>query len=286
MIFQFMDDQRQFHSVELMAKVLRVSRSGYYAWRCREKSARTRQTERLVVEIRYIQEHISRYRYGSPRVHQELRKRGWQVSRKRVAHLMRTHELGARSKKKFRVTTKSAHRHVAAPNLLKREFNVIQLNRAWVSDYTYVATAEGWLYLCVILDLANREVIGWSMSSHLGTDTLLNAYWSAVRKCKPSEGLLFHSDRGVQYASGRFRRLLRRHGVVQSMSRKGDCWDNAPAESFFKTLRSELIASHVYSTRAEAQQAIFEYIEVFYNRVRRHSYLGYLTPLEYRSQAA
>ena len=231
MIFRFMNDQRQFHSVELMARVL-------------------------------------------------------EVSRKRVAHLMRTEELGARSKKKFRVTTKSAHRQVVAPNILDREFKVTQMNRAWVSDYTYIATAEGWLYLCVILDLANREVIGWSMSSYLGTETLLRAFWSAVRKCKPGEGLIFHSDRGVQYASSRFRRVLHSCRMVQSMSRKGDCWDNAPAESFFKTLKSELIGEYVYRTRAEAQQAIFEYIEVFYNRVRRHSYLGYLTPLEYKRQVA
>ena len=286
MIFRFMNDQKQFHSVELMARVLKVSRSGYYAWRRRAKSARAQQSERLVAEIRFIQEQVSRYRYGSPRVHDELRNRGWCVSRKRVAQLMRTHGLGARRRKKFRVTTKSSHQHVAAPNLLNREFNVRQLNRVWVSDYTYVATAEGWLYLCVILDLANREVVGWSMSSYLGTDTLLKAFWSAVHKCQPGEGLIFHSDRGVQYASGRFRRVLKSCRLVQSMSRKGDCWDNAPAESFFKTLKSELIGEYVYPTRTEAQQAIFEYIEVFYNRVRRHSYLGYLTPLEYRLNAA
>ena len=184
MIFQFMNDQRQFHSVELMAKVLKVSRSGYYAWRRRAKSARARQTERLVAEIRFIQENVSRYHYGSPRVHDELRHRGWRVSRKRVAQFMRTHGLGARRRKKFRATTKSSHHHVAAPNLLNREFNVRQLNRAWVSDYTYVATAEGWLYLCVILDLANREVVGWSMSSYLGTNTLLKAFWAAVFRAR------------------------------------------------------------------------------------------------------
>lgn len=282
MRFRFMNDQRSFHSVERMAKVLGVSRSGYYAWRKRVKSRRREEDRELTTRLKEIQESVH-YRYGSPRITEELRRQGVRVGRNRVARLMREAGLSARPRRKFRVTTKSQHSHPPAENLLARNFSVGKANRVWVSDITYVATAEGWMYLCVILDLCGRRVVGWAMSRSLGTDVVVRAFWMAVERRRPAAGLLFHSDRGVQYASGEFRRLVLKRGFIQSTSRKGNCWDNACAESFFKTLKTELIGSTIYGSRAEAKTAIFEYIEVFYNRRRLHSQLGYKTPMEYEA---
>jgi transposase InsO family protein len=276
--------------VEKMARVLEVSRSGYYAWLRREPSRRDREDAELVEQIRDIQENTARFRYGSPRITRELTKRGFCVGHNRVARLMRANGLNARPRKKFRVTTMSTHKHPAAPNLLNREFRPERANVAWASDITYVATGEGWLYLCVVIDLYSRRVIGWSMSKSLSADIVLSAFWMAVKGRKAPSGVIFHSDRGVQYASKRFRRVLRRRRYLQSMSRRGNCWDNACVESFFKTLKTELIGKTIYPSRKAAERAIFEYIEVFYNRVRTHSTLGYLTPeeteAENRSQAA
>jgi len=196
---------------------------------------------------------------------------------------MREGGFSARPRKKYRVTTKSDHLHPPAANLLGRNFTVGLPNRVWVSDITYVATAEGWMYLCVILDLYSRKVVGWAMSRSLGSDAVHRALGMACVRRRPPEGLLFHSDRGVQYASKAFRRTLKNLGFVQSMSRKGDCWDNACAESFFKTLKTELIGAKIFLSRREAGTAIFEYIEVFYNRLRLHSHIGYLSPMEYEA---
>lgn len=270
------------HSVGMMAKVLKVSRSGYYAWRRRTESRRRGKDKELVGRISDIQKKV-RYRYGSPRMTAELRREGVHVGHNRVARLMRSADLSARRRVKFRVTTKSGHSHPPAANLLKREFTVVRPNSVWVSDITYIATAEGWMYLCVILDLCGRSVVGWSLSKSLGTDLIIQAFGMAILRRRPVRGLLFHSDRGVQYASYEFRRALRGHGFIQSMSRKGDCWDNACAESFFKTLKTELIGRTIYQSRAAARTAIFEYIEVFYNRQRLHSHLGYRTPVEYEA---
>jgi transposase InsO family protein len=269
-----------------MARVLEVSRSGYYAWRTREASKRAREDRALVTEIRSIQEKVAKYRYGSPRVTKELRRRGHNVGRKRVARLMRANGLNARPRKKFRVTTMSGHKHKAAANVVNREFRPQRPNQVWASDATYVATAEGWLYLFVIIDLYSRRVVGWAMSKSLGTTTLLRALWMAVARRGAPEGLVFHSDRGVQYASTRFRNVLRKKRFIQSMSRKGNCWDNACVESFFKSLKSELIGTTIYESREAATQAVFEYIEVFYNRIRLHSTLGYLSPAEYEEERA
>lgn len=286
MKYQFMEQQRRYHRVEKMARVLEVSRGGFYAWLKRRPSHRARQDEVLVEMIRQVQEHVAKFRYGSPRVTKELQKRGTAVGHNRVARLMRANGLNARPRKKFRITTISDHKHEPAANLVNREFRPEGANQVWASDLTYIATAQGWLYLCVILDLYSRRVIGWAMSKSLGTTLVLEALWMAIARRGAPRGVIFHSDRGVQYASGRYRRVLRRKGFYQSMSRKGDCWDNACVESFFKSLKSELIGTTIYESRAVAMQAIFEYIEVFYNRVRLHSTLGYRSPVDFEEERA
>lgn len=284
MKYRFIDQQKLYHRVEKMARVLKVSRSGYYAWVKREKSLRERKNEELVEQIHNIQKTVAKYRYGSPRITAELHRRGFRVGHNRVARLMRENELSARRKKKFRITTLSSHKHAPAENILNREFLPAKANAVWASDLTYVATGEGWLYLCVIIDLYSRRVIGWAMSKSLGTDVLLRAFWMACMRRGNPEGVIFHSDRGVQYASKSFRRVLGEKKLLQSMSRRGNCWDNACAESFFKTLKNELIGNTVYIDRKTAQKEIFEYIEMFYNRIRLHSTLGQCSPLEYEQQ--
>ena len=284
MIYRFMDDQRRFHRVEMMARVLGVSRSGFYRWRSGRVTNREKSNKKLRGEIKRVQKK-AKWRYGSPRVTRELRKHGINVGENRVARIMRAEGLNRRRRKKFRVTTKSDHKHAPAPNLLERQFTVAEANRAWSSDLTYVATAEGWLYVCVILDLYSRRVVGWSMSQSMATDMVLRAFWMAVNNRKPADGLIFHSDRGVQYASTAFRKVLASCRMRQSMSRKGDCWDNACAESFFGSLKGELIEDMVFPTRREAKTAIFEYIEAFYNRRRLHSTIGYCSPAEFEDAA-
>lgn len=285
MKFRFMYDQRHYHRVAKMAAVLGVSRGGYYAWLNAAETTRQRTDRELVGAIRQIQEN-KRFRYGTPRMTDALRRRGFRVGHNRVARLMAENGLQARRRRKYRVTTMSKHNRRASANLLNRNFNPPAPNVAWVSDLTYVDTAEGWLYLCVILDLYNRRVIGWSMSHRMGSDIVVQALFMALLRTGNPKGVLFHSDRGVQYAAKKFRRILNRYEFIQSMSRKGNCWDNAVVESFFSTLKSELIQGYRYPTRQEAKDEIFEYIEVFYNRERSHSYLGYDTPVFYGSHAA
>jgi len=280
MKYRFMEEHRKTHSVEMMAKMLKVTRSGYYAWKSRDMSVRERMDEELLKQISEIQK-IVKYRYGSPRATEELIRRGYRVGRNRIARLMRENNLGRRPKKRFRSTTDSDHSLKIAENLLNREFDVSNPNKAWVSDITYLLTAEGWMYLCVVMDLYSRKIIGWAMSNRMKTDLVIQAVMMALPTRKPPDGMIFHSDRGSQYCSHRFQRLLKRNKIRQSMSRKGNCWDNAPAESFFKTLKQELHGYRAFKTRREARADVFEYIEVFYNRVRLHSTLGYLTPDEY-----
>jgi transposase InsO family protein len=266
-----------------MCRVLRVTRSGYYAWRTREPSARARKDQRLRIEVRVIHRK-ARGCYGSPRIHQELQSKGERVSRKRVARLMLLEGLRGKKKRRFRVTTNSDHTYPVAPNLLDRKFGVADVpgpDRVWVSDITYVPTREGWLYLAVVLDLASRLVVGWSMGETLESKLAIDALDSALKRRRPPRGLLHHSDRGVQYASNEYRELLEEQQAVVSMSRKGNCWDNAVAESFFGTLEIELIEGADWQTRNEARTAIFEFVEVWYNRYRRHSSLEYLTPAEF-----
>ena len=280
MKFRYMEELRGTHSVGKVAGVLGVSRSGYYAWRGRVESDRSMEEKELVGRIADIQKDV-KYRYGSPRVTVKLRKGGLRVGKNRVARLMSLHGLGARYKRRFRSTTDSSHSLPVAGNLLKRDFDVSVANRVWVSDLSYISTAEGWLYLCVILDLYSRKVVGWSMGGRMKTDLVLRAFQMAVGRRRPPGGLIFHSDRGSQYCSHAFRDRIGQYRFRQSMSRKGDPWDNAVAESYFKTLKSELCGHRAFKDRGEARGAIFEYIEVFYNRVRLHSTLGYMSPEEY-----
>ena len=264
-----------------MCKVLEVSRSGFYAWVRRDESARTRADRELADEIRAIHEK-SRGTYGVPRIHAELQHRGNRCGRKRVARLMR--ELGIRAKagRKFRVrTTDSNHALPVAPNLVAREFVAETTNELWVSDITYIPTAEGWLYLASIIDGFSRRVVGWAMESHMRTSLVLGALQMALQERQPDEGLVHHSDRGSQYASKAHRNVLDAHGIACSMSRSGDCYDNAMKESFFHTLKVECVHDASFATRAQARAAIFEFLAVFYNRQRLHSSLDYRTPEEF-----
>ncbi len=285
MKFRLMYEQRRYHRVAKTAAVLGVPRGGYYAWLNGAETTRQRTDRELVRAIRRIQEN-KRFRYGAPRMTDALRKRGYRVGHNRVAGWMAENDLQARRRWKNRVTTMSKHNHRASPNLLNRNFNPPAPNVAWASDLTHIDTTEGWLYLCVILDLYNRRVIGWLMSHRMGSDVVVQAPFMALLRTGSPKGVLFHSDRGVHYATNKFRRILSRYEFVQSMSRKGNCWDNAVVESFFSTLKSELIQGHRYTTRREAKDEIFEYIEVFYNRERSHSYLIHETPVFYGSHAA
>ncbi len=263
--------------------MLEVSTSGYYAWRTRPISARAQANQELVEEIRDIHEH-SRQTYGSPRVHAELLARGFLVSRDRVARLMRAADIRGRRKKKRRITTNSRHAYPVAPNLLKREFWATAPNEKWLGDITYIATAEGWLYLAAILDLFSRKIVGWAMQTTLASGLVTQAFRMAASTRFSLTGLLHHSDRGSQYAGGPYRSLLSAYHMQVSMSDSTDCFDNAPMESFFSTLKCEHVYFQDYQTRQEAKTDIFAYIEGFYNRTRRHSALGYLSPDAFERQ--
>lgn len=279
--------RKQFE-IGMMCRVLGVSRSGFYTAQRREPSDRWFREQRLRLEIRAVHRE-SKGRYGSPRVYDELRARDVRCSRNRVAQLMRAEGLRSKKCRSFRVTTNSNHTHAPVANLLERTFAVEaqqSVDRAWVADITYVPTREGWLYLAVIIDLATRAIVGWSLKSTLDRSLPLAALAMALRRRRPARGLLHHSDRGVQYACNEYRSQLIARGIIQSMSRKGDCWDNAVAESFFATLEWELIEGADWHTRNEAARDIAGYIEVWYNCKRRHSSLGGATPFEYEAQLA
>jgi len=278
--FAFIETEKACFPIALMCRMLAVSRAGFYAWRRRPVARRTRQDGTLAVAVAAIYaEHHGRY--GSPRVQMELRERGQRSGRKRIARLMRRQGLRARPRRRYRTTTDSRHGLPVSPNLLARRFAVAQPNTAWVTDMTYLWTAQGWLYLAVIIDLFSRRVVGWSMSERIDRKLALDALRMALAQRRPPRGLIHHSDRGSQYASGDYQRLLATNGIVGSMSRRGDCWDNAVAESFFASLKLELVYQVQWRTRAEVRTAIFEYIELFYNRRRRHSSLAYLSPVEF-----
>lgn len=274
------------YPVRLMCRVLAVWPSGFYAAQRRAPSARARRDQGLRLKVREVHTK-SRRRYGAPRVHAELQAQGEQVAKKRVARLMREDGLVGRRPRRFVRTTDSRHADPIAPNRLDRQFGVAAVdgpNRVWVSDITYVPTREGWLFLAVVLELASRRVVGWAMRETLDADLALAALRMALADRRPAPGLLHHSDRGSQYTCGDYRALLAAHGLEASMSKKGDCWDNAVAESFFATLEIELILEADWLTRDDARQAIFEYIEAWYNRERRHSSLGYRSPAEYEAE--
>jgi transposase InsO family protein len=257
-----------------------VSPGGYYAWCRRPAGPRARRREALAVEIKAIHRE-AKARYGSPRVHAELHARGTACCVNTVARLMHAHGVAAKTRRKFRCTTDSGHGLPVADNVLGRQFDPAGANEAWVADITYIPTREGWLYLAAVEDLYSRQVVGWSMGEQVSSRLVVDALQMAVRRRLPGAGLVAHSDRGSQYASDHYQRLLAGHGITCSMSRRGNCWDNAPMESFFATLKKELVHDQDYQTRAEARASVFEYIEAFYNRVRRHSALGYVSPAAY-----
>jgi transposase InsO family protein len=275
-----MKNHEKKYSVMRMAKALRVSRSGYYAWKKRKMSLREESNLRLAEEIKKIFDK-HRERYGSPRIWAELRERGWLVSRNRVAKLMRKLGLRAGRKVKWVKTTDTNHNYKPALNILNQEFRAAYPGEKWVSDITYLRTSCGWLYLTVIIDLWDRKVIGWSIAEDLTAKQVCLAFAMAVGNRPPLKELIFHSDRGVQYCSEEFRSTLYQlcPSARQSMSRKGNCWDNACAESFFKTLKSEMEILGRRYTKKEIKTALFEYIEIYYNRCRRRSALGYATPI-------
>ncbi len=280
MKFAFIDAQKAQHAVEALCRLLGVSRSGYYAWRKRRTSPRRAQDQRLAEQVAQIHAR-SRETYGSPRVHAALRAAGHPVGRKRVERLMRQQGLRGRAPRRYRATTDSAHALPIAPNVVERDFEVTAPNEAWVTDVTCVTTREGWLFLAVMLDLYSRRVVGWATSARNDTALALEALRSAVRARQPERGLLHHSDRGSPYASDAYRAELAAHGIARSMSRSGDCWDNAVAESFFSTIKRELVPEAGYPTRARAHEAIADFIDGFYNLHRRHSHNGYLSPVEF-----
>ena len=277
-----MKDHRSQFAVEKMCKVLNISRSGYYAWLDRKPSKRVKENKDLVGRIRSI--HLkSRKTYGSPRITQELRSQDIKVSRPRIARLMKQEGIRSKAIKKFKVTTNSKHCYPVVSNSLNRDFQAERKGAVWVSDITYVPTQQGWLYLTIILDLWDRKVVGWALSDSLrAKKTSLRAWDMAIKNRPINASLLFHSDRGVQYCCHEFTDLLKKYPEVsRSMSRKGDCWDNAVAESFFKTIKMELVNRESFTTRKQAEISIFHYIEGWYNRYRRHSALGYLSPEEF-----
>ena len=271
----------------MMCEVLEVSRSGFYAWRSRSQSERSKQHCELVNEMRTIHADRDMKCYGSPRVHKELAARGKHCSKNTVAKLMRAYGLAARTRKKYRATTDSTHSLPVAKNLLNREFEQDSPDRVWLADITCIWTSEGWLYLAAVLDTHSRKIVGWSMSQRMPTSLVMDALRMALgRRCPDrANSLLHHSDRGSQYASRAFQDLLREHNITCSMSRRANCWDNAMMESFFATLKKELIHHESYATRDAARRSVFEYIELFYNPRRRHSALGYLSPAQYEQAA-
>lgn len=285
MRFVFIQAYARIFHITTMCRVLEVSKAGYYAWRARPLCDRVKDDIVLRERIRQIHRAVKE-RYGSPRVYQELRALGIPCGENRVARLMRREGLKAKSTRPYRVTTQSAHQQPVVPNRLNRQFaitTVARANRVWAADLTYLPTREGWLYLAVILDLASRRVVGWALRTRLDQELALTALRMALTR-RGARGGLHHSDRGVQYASAAYQQLLEEAGFTPSMSRVGDCWDNAVVESFFATLTKELLLDDVFATRAAASRAVFEFIEIWYNRQRRHSSLGYRTPLEFEDQ--
>ena len=280
MNYQFIKDNSSGFSVERMTAVLNVSRSGYYAWLSRPRSRRAEENIRLDVEIKSVYEHSQR-RYGSVKITRELLKHGKKYGRNRVANRMRKMGIASKIRKKFKATTHSKHNYPVAPNLLNRNFTASAANEVWVSDITYIRTKSGWSYLTVFIDLFSRIVVGWAVSRSLSQEMVLEAFGKAFWRRKPGKGLIVHSDRGVQYACDEFRKTLKKHGFIQSMSRKGDCWDNAVAESFFKTVKTEWVYHVDFQDIHHVKREAFEYLEIFYNRERLHATLAYQSPAEY-----
>lgn len=285
MKFQFIAMHRQSYPVRAMCAVLGVSPSGYYAWRGRRRSRRSREDEALLAQLQALHQ-ASRQVYGSPKLHQALRRQGIRCSRKRVIRLMRQAGMRAKRQRCYKRTTQRNRNHTAAPNQLQQRFQAPAPNRVWLSDITLIATQEGWLYLAVVMDLFSRRIIGWSMAERMTEALTQQALRMAIRQRSPLLGnkeaqLLHHSDQGSQYTSRNYQALLAQHGLTVSMSSTGNCYDNAPPESFFASLKTELVYHQRYQTRQQAKTELFAYMEGFYNRQRIHGALGYLSPAEY-----
>jgi putative transposase len=280
MRYRMIDAEKACFPLSLLCRLFEVSRAGYYAWRRRPVSARAATDASLTKALE--QAHTqSRRTYGSPRLHAALQTQGHRHSRKRIIRLMREARISAVRKRPFRVTTDSKHSLPVAENLLARDFSVGAVQKVWTTDITYISTHQGWLYLAVILDCGSRRVVGWGMSERIDTDLVTSAFTMACQGRRPPEGLMHHSDRGSQYASLAYQKALKDAGLLCSMSRKGNCWDNAITESFFGRLKDECVHRHSFTSHAHAKRVLFEHIEVFYNRQRLHSALGYRTPVQY-----
>ncbi len=279
-----MDQHSSSHGVQKMCREIRASRSGYYRWKKEPQSKRQKENEKILLGIRESHKNSGKA-YGSPRITDDLRDNGAKCGENRVARIMRANGIVGKAKKKFKATTNSKHNLPVAENLLEQNFMAERPNTKWVADITYVWTMEGWLYLAVVLDLYSRQVVGWAMSDRLKSGFVIEALRQAVGRRGPDPGCIFHSDRGVQYACEDFRAELKAYGFIQSMSRKGNCYDNAVAESFFHTLKTEHVYDYRYETRAEARQSIFVWIEMVYNRRRKHSALGNLSPVSFELMA-
>ena len=278
-----MNNHRDIFSIEKMSDIFNISRSAYYQFIQAVSSKRSLENKRLIEKIKLIHTE-SRKTYGSPRIHAELRSQGETCSRKRVARLMKKAGIEAKMKKRFKVTTKANPKAKVAPNLLNQNFTADAPNQRWVADFTYVSTQEGWLYVATVLDLFSRRIVGLAMSERMTTSLVSGALQQALLHRKPPVNLIHHSDRGSQYTSHDFQKLLKKHGIIASMSGAGNCYDNATQESFYHTLKTEHIFFEWYETRQQAKESIFEYVEVFYNRKRSHSTLGYLSPDMFEKQ--
>lgn len=280
MRYAFIQAESKAHTVELLCVLMEVSRSGYYAWSTRLESRRTQEWQRLIPKIKKIFAQ-SRETYGYRRLYDALKKASENCGKHRTASLMRKLKLTPRVKRRFKITTDSKHRLPIFSNVLNRQFNPSRINQAWASDITYIATEQGWLYLSVVMDLYSRTIIGWAMDKQMTDSLSIKALMMALSRRKIAAGLILHSDRGAQYASQAYQQLLKHHDIICSMSRKGNCWDNAAMESFFRSLKVECIYRQTFKGREQAKLTIFDYIEVFYNRQRKHSRLNYLSPMNY-----
>jgi putative transposase len=283
--YAFMRAHQEQFKVSRMCRALEVSRSGYYGWRGGKESKRSEQNRAVLVEIQKVHEE-NREAYGAIKTWRELKAQGIACGRHRVARLRREAGIEARRKRRFRITTQSRAGVVVAENKLNQNFEVGAVDRAWVGDITFIATGSGWLYLAVLLDLYSRRVVGWAMSERIDQQLVLDALNMALGQCRPKPGLIHHTDQGRQYSSTAYVETLKKHGLVQSMSRRANCYDNAVAESFFSSLKNELVIHCSFKTREQARTAVFEYIEVFYNRQRRHQSLNYVSPVDYERSMA
>jgi putative transposase len=280
MRYAFVRDEAKTHAVEQLCDLMEVSRSGYYAWESRPECKLTQDHQRLIPKIQKLFTE-SRETYGYRRITDGLKKQGENCGKHRTASLMRKLDLNPFIKRRFKITTNSNHDKPIYNNVLNRQFNPSKMNQAWSSDITYIATDQGWLYLAVVMDLYSRTIVGWAMDKHMTESLVMNALAMALFRRKISAGLLLHSDRGSQYASNAYQQLLKQHHIICSMSRKGNCWDNSPMESFFRSLKTESIYRQTFKTREQAKLTVFDYIEVFYNRQRAHSTLHYLSPMNF-----